>query len=242
MLLAAFAMGWGPGALDARAQAGVVLSGQVVDQQTGEAIPHVALVVLPGKREVLADAEGRFRVRLRPGDYVVSASHLGYGPRQVVVALAPETTDPVVIALAPEPHVLEAVRVTVNRFDRRRHMVAVSSQVLDRSRLLRSGGHDLWSAIRSYAGLGSPVPCGRDRFGWATSGDGCINRRGQATAPRFYIDDRIAFAGADELAGYSTGDIHHVEVYARGEMIRVYTMGFVERVARGEQRLFSSLH
>jgi hypothetical protein len=251
LAVVALAGATGAGSLDAQA-APVVLSGQVVDEQSREAIPNVPLVIFPGRRAVLADAEGRFRVRLRPGDYVVTTSHLGYGDRQLAVAVTPETSEPLVVALTPEPHLLEAVRVTVDRFARRRHMTAMSSQVLDRARLVALGGGDVWHVVRGYAGLGSPVPCagrgirtggGRvgDRAPWYTGGDSCIYRRGQVMAPRFFIDDRVAFSGADELAGYMTSDIHHVEVYGRGEMIRVYTMAYVERVVRGQERLYAHL-
>jgi hypothetical protein len=253
LLLAVVALASGAGAGSLRAQAApVVLSGQVVDERSREAIPNVPLVIFPGRRTVLADQEGRFRVRLRPGDYVVTTSHLGYGDRQLAVAVTPEASGPLLVELTPEPHLLEAVRVTVDRFARRRHMTAMSSQVLDRARLVTLGGGDVWHVIRGYAGLGSAVPCGgRDirtaggglgqRSPWYSGGDSCIFRRGQVMAPRFFIDDRVAFAGADELAGYLTSDIHHVEVYGRGEMIRVYTMAYVERVARGQERLYAHL-
>jgi hypothetical protein len=250
LLFAALAFATAAGAAPLASQGDpAVLSGQVVDEQTREAIPNVPVVIFPGRRTVQADQEGRFRVRLRPGDYVVATSHLGYGDRQLAVSVTPGLTEPLLVELTPEPHLLEAVRVTVDRFARRRHSVALSSQVIDRSRLTRTGGGDVWSAVRGYAGLGPGIACDSDfrsrasgahRYAFAGS-DGCIHRRGQVMAPRFFIDDRPAFAGSDELAGYLASEIHHVEVYARGEMIRVYTMGYVERVARGQERLFASV-
>jgi hypothetical protein len=65
----------------------------------------------------------------------------------------------------------------------------------------------------------------------------CIYSRGQAVRPEVYVDDRLAYGGLDELGGYGTSELHHVEIYGRGLMIRVYTKRYVNRIIRSGRRL-----
>jgi hypothetical protein len=55
--------------------------------------------------------------------------------------------------------------------------------------------------------------------------------------PTVYIDDQPAMGGVDQLTMFQPGQMHHVEVYGMGQMIRVYTEQYVEAVAKGERRI-----
>lgn len=222
-----------------------VLHGRIVDAQSGAALTGVLVQVTPDGRSAATDQTGAFRLRLRAGrDHMLTLSRLGYLEQNVVVsALAEGDSEPMTFAMTPEPLVLERVEVLVDRFEARRHSVPMSSYVLGRERLVRYGGGDLVQFVRSGAML-TTTSCEGVSLSrlvtWASSpvtGSYCIHYRGGVVAPTVYVDDRRAFAGLDELHGYSPLDVHHVEIYQRGTMIRVYTLGYVERLARSNRRL-----
>ena len=236
LVLAALAAA--PAAAQQRA-APVTLSGTVVDAQSGHGIATVLVEVSPGERRAVTDAEGRFSLRLRPGDYVVRVSQMGYGAQERATTLRAGGTEPLVLALQPQPVVLERLEVVLDRFAARRNRVAMSSRVLDRARLARSGGESLAQVLG-----GAAVPLVQCNAGgawtlWlaAVTGNNCVYSRGQVVAPAVYVDDMPAFGGMDELATYSPVEAHHVEIYGMGRMIRVYTMAYVEDVAAARRPL-----
>lgn len=228
-------------AVPAAAQSSVTLAGTVVDAQSGEAVAGVLVEALPGERRAVTDAEGRFTLRLRAGRYTVRVSQLGYAAQEQAVSVQAEPPAPLAFALQPEPVVLQRLNVVLDRFAARRSMVAMSTRVLDRRRLALSGAHSMVDVV---AGAAVPVvPC---RSGGALSlraghgtGVHCVQSRGQVIAPAVFIDDRAAFGGMDELTMYRPGEMHHVEIYGMGRMIRVYTLEYVEAVARGRRPLES---
>jgi hypothetical protein len=244
--LLAVAMAWPVAAQESRGSSSAVLRGDVVDAQTGARLSGVVVEVAPGAQKVATDAAGAFRLSLRTGrDYMLTLSRLGYEEQSVVVSVqAGGALEPMTVSMTAEPLVLEAVEVLVDRFEDRRHRTPMSSYVLRRDRLARSGGSDLAQVVRSAAMLMTASCEGastRGRFaGFGISpvpGMYCIRYRGDVVVPRVYIDDRLVLGGVDELASYSPWDVHHVEIYQRGLMISVYTLGYVESLARGKRRL-----
>lgn len=215
------------------------VTGTVMDAQSGQGIAGVLVEVSPGPRTVVTDAEGRFALRLRAGGYLVRVSHLGYAEREQAVAVDAAGAEPLVLALEPQPVVLERLNVVLDRFAARRNTVAMSSRVLDRGYLVRSSGHSLVQVVASAA---VPlVPCSSaTSLGMLFAGAGgtqCVYTRGEVVRPAVYIDDMPAFGGMDDLALYMPAEAHHVEVYGMGRMIRVYTMQYVEAVATGRRAL-----
>lgn len=218
----------------AQRRAAVVVTGQVVDAGTGQALAGVLVEAAPGARTALTDAEGRFTLRLHAGDYLLHASRLGYAEGRRVVAVAGDSLGGLVFALAPQPLLLERVNVVLNRFESRRRTVPLASRVLDEQRLAHMGGSSVARVLESEAML---VPCAGSRSFAGGSQNSCIYSRGQTVRPEVYVDDRLAFGGMDELDVYGTSEVHHVEVYGRGLMIRVYTRSYVERIIRSGRRL-----
>jgi hypothetical protein len=223
-----------------------VLQGRVVDTQTGAALTGVLVQAAPGGAAAATDETGSFRLRVRAGhDYMLTLSRLGYEEQNVVVtAPAAGDPEPLTVSMTSEPLVLEALEVVVDRFEDRRHRTPMSSYVLRRDRLARSGGSDMAQVVRSSAMLmttsceGASTRRGFAGFGVSPiPGSYCIRYRGDVLPPRVYIDDRLAFGGVDELASYSPHDVHHVEIYQRGLMISVYTMAYVDNLARGKRRM-----
>lgn len=228
-------------AVPAAAQESVTVAGTVVDAQSGEPVAGVLVQALPGERRAVTDAEGRFTLRLRAGGYTVRVSQLGYAEQEQAVSVDAAAPAALAFALQPEPLVLERLNVVLDRFATRRNSVAMSTRVLDRRRLALSGAHSLVDVV---AGAAVPVvPC---RSGGALSlraghgtGVHCVYNRGRVIAPAVFIDDRPAFGGMDELAMYGPGEMHHLEIYGMGRMIRAYTLEYVDAVARGRRPLES---
>jgi hypothetical protein len=231
----------------AQAQRGreeVVVSGRVFDAATGAPLKGAVVEVAPARRWAATDSSGAFLVRLRPGDYLLVVTQLGYADQRSAIRLAPgaEAAE-VAVAMTSEPVMLEAVEVVADRFETRRHLVPLSSRRIARDRLVRGAGN-LTQVVRS-AGMMFATPCDGAVSSsiFATSsfpsprGLYCIYRRGQVVAPAVYIDDRLAYGGMFELDSYLPADVHHVEVYGMGMMVRVYTLGYVESLARGRSRL-----
>lgn len=226
------------------------VSGRVVDAQTGAGLAGAMVEVGPGGRADATDQTGAFELRLRPGrEYILVVTRLGYAEQEVAISLGPNATAQTIdFALTPEPLVLEGVEVVVDRFEARRHTTTMSSFVLNRDRLARFGGGDLPHAVRSAAMI-MTTPCASGyppAAGWtrlasfrheALGVDNCISYRGSIVPVSVYIDDRPVFGGFEALQGYSPSDMHHVEVYQRGAMVRVYTLAYVENLARTNRRL-----
>jgi hypothetical protein len=193
----------------------------------------VLVVASPGGWHALTDEDGRFRLRLPAGDYVVVASLLGYQEDRKAITLTPDAVPVLVFRLRPDPVLLEGIRVVADRFESRRHSIPLSSRVLDRDRLVRSGGQNLAEFVLSWGGVfRAECPVHRGLVH-----PGCVMRRGRVIQPTVYIDDEPAMGGVDQLTMFQPGQMHHVEVYGMGQMIRVYTEQYVEAVAKGKRRI-----
>lgn len=236
LLLCALILAAAPAA--AQRTATVTVSGTVVDAQSGEGVAGVMVEAAPGERRAVTDAAGRFELRLRAGAYMVEVSHLGYGSQRQMVEAREGAQEPLRFSLEPEPVMLERLHVVLDRFAARRNMIAMSSRVLDRRHLARYGGHSVAQVVESAAV--PVVPCSSGSLALLTgagTGTHCIYSRGQVISPTIYIDDMPAIGGMDELASYSPGDTHHVEIFGNGRMIRMYTVSYVEAVVRGRRPL-----
>ncbi len=226
-------------AASAQAQAGKpprrIITGVVVDSATGKPLAGAAVDL--GKREVVTDSAGRFRLPdVAEGAVRLSAWQLGYGDRDVDLTVG-EGMAPVQIALAPDPVKLKAITVMADRFKSRRNSVPYSVQAYDRNALLTSGEFNMRDFLEYHGAMmardcvgGEPSLGGgpfHSSFGWNATGGGlCVLVRGRWVEPQVWIDERPAFS--DELLNYAPGDIFLVEVYGRGRMIRAYTDWWVE--------------
>jgi hypothetical protein len=238
MLAAILTLGCGDlSSLSAQATPGrspIILTGQIVDEKSGNAMRGAIVDVQPARRQVIADSDGRFQLRLRPGDYVVTASLLGFGAQQRVISLVPGEQEPLIFRLEPEPQVLERITVIANRLERRRRAIPVASRVWTRDQLRTAVNLDQF--FRGGAMI-TRVGCPQRSASFILGDQDCIYRRGQAVAPRLFIDDRPAFGGFSELAMYSPVEVNRMEVYGGGTMIRMYTDHYVESVARSKGQL-----
>jgi hypothetical protein len=209
------------------------VSGQVVDEHTGAGLRGAEVEARPSGRHTFTDEHGSFRLPLPPGDHVLVVTLLGYRDDQKVVTLTPDAATVLVFRLRPDPVLLEGIRVVADRFESRRHSIPLSSRVLDRERLVRSGGQNLAEFVLDWGGVFRAECPGRRGL----VHQGCVRRRGRVIQPTVYVDDQQAMGGVDQLMMFQPGQMHHVEIYGLGQMIRVYTVHYVEAVAEGKRRL-----
>jgi hypothetical protein len=112
---------------DARAQSATTgtISGAVVDDSTGAALPRVTVLVVEPTRGTLTDDRGRFVITGVPaGSRVLRARALSYRQRDVPVAVRAGDTTEVTIRLASAPVTLGAVRARARPPERDRFELA----------------------------------------------------------------------------------------------------------------------
>ena len=85
-----------------------VLSGTVTDQSTGELLPYASIYVQQTGSGSTTNSEGRYELRLRPGDNTIVFQYLGYQTQVVEVSSGRGTLD---VQLLPEALDLDQVEV-----------------------------------------------------------------------------------------------------------------------------------
>jgi hypothetical protein len=218
------------GARDLRGQAGDPdsrsLVGRVIDATTGTPLVGAFVHRTGEDQGVLTDDEGRFRLPGIPAGIVsLSVEQLGY-VTQIRTSLVSEDADPIVLALDPDPILLEGIQVVTDRFERRRRALAVSSQAFDREDLVTSPAFNVLDFVTSRTPL-RPFRCG------SVSLDGiCAFVRGRIRPVTVYVDEAPFLGGLAFLEMMEPHELQRVEVYRGGAHIRVYTQAFMERAGR----------
>lgn len=203
-----------------------VLVGRVIDAGTGTPLLG-AFVHFHGEEwGVLTDTDGRFRLPGIPeGALTLGVEHLGYVDLVEEVSV-PRGGESVVLALMPDPILLEGIQVVMDRFERRRRAHAFSVQVLDRAELVESSAFDLVDLIQSRSFL-NPTHC---PFGMVETL--CAVVRGRIRPVSVYVDEMPMIGGLDFLTMVEPHELHMVEVYYSRGHVRIYTEGFMERLSR----------
>lgn len=201
------------------------VAGRVLDGATGEPIADAVVRLADLEEVAVSDSAGRFVLRrIATGTHPWEISRLGYSTWTEDVEATPE--DEFTIRLLPQPHVLEGLVVVADRFRDRRAASGMSSRVIERGEVARAAGGDLHAFLQ--ARLGVPLmTCGRDELE-----KNCAWLRGDREEIQVFIDEQRATGGLGQLHGIPPADVHSIEVYAGGTMIRVYTEWFVQHAAK----------
>jgi len=202
------------------------LVGRVIDATTGTPIVGAFVHLDQEKWGVLTGEGGHFRLTGVPaGVITVVVEQLGY-VELAKADLVPRESTPVVLALEPDPVLLEGIQVVTDRFERRRKALAVPSQAFDREELITSPFFNVLDFVSSRTLL-RPFRCG------GISIDGiCAYVRGRVRPVTVYVDEAPFLGGLEFLDMMEPHELHRVEVYRSGAHIRVYTEAFMERAAR----------
>lgn len=205
----------------------LALVGKVVDGTTGRPLLG-AFVHLEGEDwGVVSDPDGLFRLPgvSASGTLSIGVEQLGYVDLLETLAF-PEEGEMAILALTPDPILLEGLQVVLDRFERRRRAHAFSTQVLDREDLVTTPHVDLVDLIQSRSFL-NPAHCPP---GYVESL--CAVVRGRVRPVSVYVDEMPMLGGLDFLSMVQPQELHLVEVYYSQGHVRVYTEGFMERTGR----------
>jgi hypothetical protein len=210
------------------------VTGTVVDRTTGEPLQTVAVRV--GGRQTYTDAAGRFRLERVPlGDQPALLSLLGYQSVVEIWTIGADGAE-MEVALAPDALILDALVVQVDRLERRRRSVGVSTRLWRREALATSAAPTVEAFLSGRLGL-SPVTCDRSSARvHASFARDCYRIRGRAEQPCVIVDDMPAFGGLLALNAFRPQELHRVEVYAGGRMIMLWTEWYMARLARNPQQ------
>jgi hypothetical protein len=201
-----------------------LLTGRVVDRASGAAIADAIVYLGQVDHPIAAGEDGLFRIRLKPGNYQVEVSRIGYADLTTTVAIGADGRS-VTLELEPQPVLLERVQVYGDRMKSRRNSIPTAVMAFDRRELVASAAPDVREFVRVRMGLIS-VPCRTSSF------TPCAYVRGQALPVSVIVDEMPMIAGLDALAMFRGDELHMVEVYAGGSHVKVYTVAYVEHAAR----------
>ncbi len=212
------------------------LSGTVVDAASGQGIQGAHVFVAGEGHGVVTDDEGRFRgLEVPAGPVALRIRALGYG-EELVTASIPDSPDPLVIPLEPDPVLLEGIEVMHNRLRARRNAVGAPVRAFEQEELSRSSAQDAVHYLNGETFV-RVTACSRRGARGAAFGYGCVWVRGQEVVPEVYIDEILVPGGLEQLQVYQPWEFHLIEVYQRGRQIRAYTHRFMERLAERPQAL-----
>ncbi|HET7321144.1 MAG TPA: SusC/RagA family TonB-linked outer membrane protein, partial [Longimicrobiaceae bacterium] len=114
------------------AQATGTVSGQVVDQRTGQPIAGAQVSIYGTTRGEVADQDGRFRIANVPaGQQEIRASHLGYSEARQTVTVGAGETQSVTLTLSPSAVQLGALVVTATGESRTKREVGNSVGIVE---------------------------------------------------------------------------------------------------------------
>lgn len=236
LLVMLFATGLDAAAQDAPRRRGrdarsvlVQLRGRVIDEQTRNPLEGAFVAQAGSLRGYMTDSLGLFVLEVAPGGggYPLTVEQLGYSTLEVT--LGPTAHEEfTTVKMRPNPIAVEGLQVLVDRFDRRRRFYFGSVRVLDQTRLLRFAG-TAYDVVRREVGFMTACVSSPDEL--------CTIRRGRRTRVEVCIDEMPTYGATSALESYDASELYLVEVYNRGQQVRVYTRWFVERSLRGGRRL-----
>lgn len=207
----------------------IQLRGGVFDETTSAPVRGVWVEVRGAEAATATDSLGNFLLDLPWAEaYHLSVKLLGYSSIGVVV-FASDFDLPVFISVAPDPVILEGLRVVVDRFRSRRLSSPYSVRAIDSDRLGQWGGTDILPILRAQISFLRSCPNSPNDF--------CRRFRGRMVRVSVCIDEVRATGGVAQLAAYPPSAFHLIELYRGGTEIRAYTRKFVERLTKTRRKL-----
>jgi hypothetical protein len=201
------------------------VGGRVLDGATGEPIAEAVVRLTDTGVVAVSDSAGRFVLRhVPPGTHPWEIGRIGYAKWKEDVEATEE--DEFTVRLLPQPEVLEGLVAIGDRFRDRRMASGMSSRVFEHGEVARAAGGDLHGFLQVR--LGVPlVTCNNRELE-----KNCAWLRGERVEILVFVDEQRATGGLSELYGLPPYDVHSIELFSGGTMIRVYTEQFIRRAAR----------
>jgi hypothetical protein len=216
----------------AGAPAEVEVSGRVVDAATQAPIMGAVVELRDMRRKAVSDSAGRFVLQRVPrGTHQWVISRIGYAAWEESAEVVDEG-DEFTIALLARPEVLEGITVVASQLTHRREGSGMAVRAVEGNTLRFSAAPSVFALVHDRLGVAG-VPCGEQNAG----SHSCAWIRGELTPVTVYVDEQRAPGGLEDLNNYVPQELFAVESYAGGRMIRVITVPFAERIARGRAAL-----
>lgn len=206
----------------------VDVAGRVVEVATGAPVEGASVSVRGTAARAVTDRDGRFVLRGVPsGDRTWVIERLGYATWEQ--RLAVQHLDQLRIGLLARPVDLEAIRVTVDRLERRRNLAPYSVHTVPREALRSAVATIALDLVPSRMPWPrATCPANDDEQSAVDMRRLCIVYRGGITEPEICLDDRpVPFTFLD---AYGATEIQGID-YIGGPRpeIRLYTERFLER-------------
>jgi hypothetical protein len=215
-------------------------AGRVVDAES-EAPLAGAWVEVEGTRfAAKTDKQGRFNLRLPPGQYRAIIQHpfyrptsegwwVGDGTLTITVALEPN-----VFELPPVAGTADRQRSLEDRIAESDGMGEGAPDVFGPEELEQSGSMTAADFVTSRLSL-VRVPCERTTAGTAEI-DACVRIRGSVRRVCVSMDEAALPGGLSVLANYRPRDLARVSAFRGGEFVMIYTKAFIFNVKWNEWR------
>lgn len=219
----------------------VMVRGVVVDGSTGIGVAGASIEVLPRKAAAITDTTGHFALpKVAEGPLELLVRRLGY--EAALLTYDVESDMPLLrIEITPNPVMMQAIEVVADRFKSRRQRAALTFKAYTGEELLTVPGIDLYDIVRSGAFVARcPATSGFHRSqggSFVGVGDTCVLVRGRWIVPTICVDGLLWYGDLESLRGWSKSDIYRLEIVQRGTAIEVFTLRFMDRLARGKVRL-----
>jgi hypothetical protein len=202
------------------------VGGRVLDAATQEPIADAVVRLTDARVLAVTDSSGRFHLDSVPaGTHSWRISRIGYAAWSEDLEVTRE--DELTIRLLPQPEVLQGLVAIGDRFRDRRLSSGMGSRVIERAEVARAAGGDLHAFLQVRIGVPLMTCSAQDIE------KNCAWLRGDKIAIKVFIDEQPATGGLTQLHSLPPHDVHSIELYTGGTMIRVYTEQFIARAARG---------
>jgi len=129
----------------------LILKGKVTDEATGVGLPFTAIDFNTGNTSVMTDAEGKFSLQLKPGNYTVTIKSLSYEDFSEKIVLRRDTT--IVFRLLQKNIEKSAVVISAARTEQNITDVPVSMEILKPRYIEHSNQTTMETAIEQVPGV-----------------------------------------------------------------------------------------
>jgi hypothetical protein len=226
--------------LVAQAAGPVLLRGQIVDANTLMPIAGAFVAPAESKQGVLTDSLGLFAMRVyRADEYKLRVNQLGYHDLEMSVA-ASSADRPFRFMLMPNPIELQGLTVLADKLaDRRRGIYGVAT-ILDEKELLKgtyTSFYEMTQRLIPSAAVCPPTVGGGTAEVPMQGNELCFNHQGHTEPVAVCIDEHKAMGEGAELDILDPRGYYLVEAYPRVGQVRVYSRGYVARLAANGETL-----
>ncbi len=212
----------------------VTLHGRVLDAETKTPIMGALVIATAVNQGALTDSLGFFALRLeRSESYALRVTQMGYA--QMDITLPPEAESrEFTVALPADPLVIEGLVVVTERLANRRRGPYGVAEVLDQRQLQESALGDGYELIRSRIPFADV--CGPDTEQLCLAGRSFMGDRQTVTV---CIDDRAVPGELTQtvLGSLDPRTLYMAEIYTRVGEVRLYTPGYIQRLAKEDAEL-----